>query len=62
MRMITGAILTLAAVQAFAHAHSGRFPDHVYVKEVLLPTSLVLALFGIAFLTWGAITDRRRQP
>jgi len=57
--MITGAILVLAAVQAFAHAYSAPFPNQIFVCEVLVPTSTVLAAFGAGFLIWGAISEKK---
>jgi hypothetical protein len=59
MRMLSGAILILVAEQAFAHAHMAEFPNQVFVNEVLYPTSMVLAAFGIGFLIWGVITERK---
>lgn len=58
MRMLTGAILILAAEQAFAHSHLVGFPHQGYVSEVLIPASLVLGLLGTGFLLWGTIKDR----
>ena len=60
MRMLTGAILVLAAEQAFAHAYLVSFPHQVFVSEVLLPTSLVLVLMGLAFLIWGLVADAKK--
>ena len=60
MRMITGAILILSAEQAFAHGHLVQFPNQIFVNEVLMPTSLVLAVFGVGFLIWGAIVERKQ--
>jgi hypothetical protein len=59
MRMLTGAILIVAAEQAFSHAHLIGFPHGVFASQVLLPTSLVLALAGLAFLIWGVATERK---
>ncbi|MBI1314665.1 hypothetical protein GC176_25510 [bacterium] len=56
MRMVTGAILLLAAEQAFAHTQLVRFPNHQFTRDVLYPASSVL---GIAFLIWGALVDAR---
>ena len=58
MRMLTGAILILAAEQAFAHSHLVGFPHQSYVSEVLIPASLVLGLLGAGYLVWGTIKDR----
>jgi len=57
--MITGAILIGAAEQAFAHAHSIGFPHAVFASQVLLPSSLVLAVIGVGFLVWGILTERK---
>jgi hypothetical protein len=57
--MVTGAILILAAEQAFSHAHLVVFPDRVFAREVLIPTSLVLTAFGVGFLIWGILTERK---
>ena len=59
MRMVTGAILIGAAEQAFSHAHSIGFPHAVFASQVLLPSSLVLALAGLGFLLWGVVTERK---
>jgi hypothetical protein len=59
MRLVTGAVLLAAAEQAFAHAHLIGFPHGVFASQVLLPSSLVLALVGLGFLTWGVITERK---
>jgi hypothetical protein len=59
MRLVTGAILIAAAEQAFSHAHLIGFPHGVFASQVLLPASLVLALAGLSFLTWGIVTERK---
>jgi hypothetical protein len=59
MRLVTGAILIAAAEQAFAHTHLIGFPNSVFAAEVLLPTSLVLAVVGLGFLLWGVVADRK---
>lgn len=61
MRMLTGAILLLTAEQAFAHAHLVHFPNVPFVREVLIPASLVLAVFGLGFLVWGILTERKNS-
>ncbi|MCA9037269.1 MAG: hypothetical protein KDA91_19170 [Planctomycetaceae bacterium] len=61
MRMITGALLILAAEQAFAHALLVPFPNNVFATEFLYPVSMVLAVLGIGFLIWGIVSDQR-QP
>lgn len=59
MRLVTGAILIAAAEQAFSHAHLIGFPHGVFASQVLLPVSLVLAVAGLSFLTWGIVTERK---
>lgn len=59
MRMISGALLLLAAEQAFAHAHQIGFPYQIFAREILLPSSLVLALAGIGFFIWGLFTESK---
>ncbi len=59
MRMLSGVILLAAAEQAFSHAHLIGFPHTAFAREVLLPTSLVFALFGMGFLIWGVVTERK---
>ena len=58
MKTLSGAIFLLTAEQAFAHAHLVQFPHQVFVRELLLPISLVLTVLGIGFLIWGLLTDR----
>lgn len=60
MRMITGAILLLAAEQSFAHAYLIGFPHQSYASQVLVPGSLTLGLLGLAFLIWGLAMDGRK--
>lgn len=59
MRLVTGAILLAAAEQAFAHAHMIGFPHGDFASQVLWPVSVVLALLGLGFLTWGVLTERK---
>jgi uncharacterized membrane protein len=63
MRMVAGAVLIMAAEQAFAHSLMVRFPNHLFAREVLLPSSAVLLALGLAFLVWGTLTEfQRRTP
>lgn len=57
MKMVTGAILIAAAEQSFSHAHLIGFPHQVFARDILIPTSLVLATLGVAFLLWGVLTN-----
>lgn len=59
MRTVTGAVLIVAAEQAFSHAYLIGFPHAVFASQVLLPSSLVLAVAGLGFLIWGVITERK---
>jgi hypothetical protein len=59
MRMITGAVLILAAEQAFAHAHQIGFPHQVFAREILLPASVALMLVGVGLLVWGVVRERK---
>lgn len=59
MRTVSGAVLILAAEQAFSHAHLVGFPHEVFVRQVLLPTSAMLVLLGAGLLVWGIITERK---
>ncbi len=60
MRMLTGAVLLLAAEQAFAHTYLIGFPHQAAASEVLVPASLVLLTLGLTFLVWGLIQDHRK--
>ncbi|MFO0870309.1 MAG: hypothetical protein U0935_15375 [Pirellulales bacterium] len=59
MRMLTGAVLILAAEQAFAHAHMANFPNEPRVRDVLYPACIFLVLLGSVLLVWGLVTDRK---
>ncbi|MEW4531365.1 MAG: hypothetical protein ACF8PG_16215 [Maioricimonas sp. JB045] len=58
MRTISGAILLLAAEQAFAHSQMVSFPNQVFASQVLYPASMILAGLGLLLLVWGILTDR----
>ena len=57
MRMLTGAILILAAEQAFAHAHLVNFPYDGLVRDVLIPGATVSAIVGLILLIWGLFSE-----
>ena len=61
MRMICGAILLLAAEQAFSHAYLIGFPHQVYASQVLVPASATLGLVGFGVFLWGLVTDGRKS-
>ena len=41
MRLLTGAVLLLAAEQSFAHAQLIGFPNHDVAADVLMPAAFV---------------------
>jgi len=57
MRTVTGAILLLAAEQAYAHACLIPFPNQEAAAQVLLPASSVALVLGTVFLIWGIATE-----
>ena len=59
MKLVTGSILLLAAVQAYAHANSIPFPNQQHASETLIPASLVLVVLGVVYLIWGTVTAVR---
>lgn len=62
MRMIAGAVLALAAVQAFASAHTIPFPHGVFARDVLVPVSAALALLSGFLLLWGIVAETDLAP
>jgi hypothetical protein len=62
MRLLSGAVLLLAAEQAFAHSQLIGFPNHHVAADVLIPASVVFLLLGAIFLTWGLLTERAPSP
>ncbi len=61
MRTVTGAILLLAAEQAYAHSCLIAFPDQEAAGQILIPASLVMLGLGIGFLVWGICTEGGRR-
>jgi hypothetical protein len=59
MRTLTGAILILAAEQAFSHSYLIAFPHQAFAQRILIPFSGATALLGLAFLVFGVFTDRK---
>lgn len=57
MKLASGAILLLAAEQAFAHAHLVQFPHHDVAAQVLIPAAVVLLAAGLLLLVWGVLTE-----
>ena len=62
MRMLTGALLILAAEQAFAHAHLVNFPYDGLVRDVLIPGATVSAVVGLILLVWGLFSETPARP
>lgn len=59
MKLVTGAVLLLAAEQAYAHAKLVQFPNHESAAAVLVPASLILSVLGLLMFTWGVVTEAR---
>jgi hypothetical protein len=57
MKLVAGAILLLAAEQAYAQAHLIQFPNHDIASGVLIPAALVLAVLGGLVFAWGLWTE-----
>lgn len=53
MRMLTGALLLLAAEQAFSHSLQIGFPNTETAQDILYPASLMLLICGVFLLGWG---------
>lgn len=61
MKLVTGAVLLLAAVQAYAHAISTPFPNQAQASDVFTPASLVLTVLGLIYLVWGTLSAVHSQ-
>lgn len=61
MKMISGAVLMLAAEEAFAHAQLVQFPNHETAWSVLVPASVVFLALGCLLMVWGLVTDARTK-
>lgn len=59
MRTVTGAILLLAAEQAYYHAHAVDFPHQAHFLRTYTWVSAGLALLGAGFVLWGVMTERK---
>ena len=57
MKMVSGALLLLAAEQAFAHAQLVQFPNQDEATRVLIPASVVFLAVGALLLVWGILTE-----
>jgi len=62
MRMLSSAVLLLAAEQSFAHAHLIGFPSHDIAATILFPAALVFLVLGGLLMTWGLVTEGVRPP
>ena len=59
MRLIAGAILLLAAEQAYAHAQLVPFTNRDTALRVFIPAAIGLSIFGALLILWGLFTDGR---
>ena len=59
MKLVSDAILFLAAEQAYAHAHLVQFPNHDVASRVLVPGRLVLLVLAVLMFVWGLLTEAR---
>ncbi|MEZ6066406.1 MAG: hypothetical protein R3B90_12030 [Planctomycetaceae bacterium] len=62
MRMVTGAVLLLAAEHSYAHTYMIGFPSHDLVAGVLLPAAIGFGVLGAIILTWELLTELRSTP
>lgn len=60
MKLLSGAVLLLAAEQAFAHAQLVQFPNHDVAASVLIPACVVFSTVGSLLFVWGLLTETRR--
>jgi hypothetical protein len=61
MKMVSGALLLLAAEQAFAHVQLVQFPNQEEAARVLAPASLLFLTVGSILLIWGIFTESRSR-
>ena len=61
MKLLSGAVLLLAAEQAFAHALLVQFPNHHLASQVLMPACVVLLALGSLLLGWGLLTESHQH-
>jgi hypothetical protein len=59
MRSLTGAVLILAAEQAFSHAYLIGFPHQAYARTILIPFATGAGLVGIGYLVFGFFRDQK---
>lgn len=59
MKMVSGALLLVAAEQAYAHAKLVQFPNEDAAASVLMPASLVFLTLGTLLMIWGLLTESR---
>ena len=57
MKLISGAIMLLAAEQAYAHSQLIGFPNSRAAGEVLWPAALFFLIAGMSLLLWGIWTE-----
>ncbi len=59
MKLLSGALLLLAAEQAYAHANLVQFPNQDSAARVLYPASLVFLTLGVLMTVWGLLSEVR---
>lgn len=59
MKMVSGALLLVAAEQAYAHSKLVQFPNEDAAASVLMPASLVFLTLGTLLIIWGLLTESR---
>jgi hypothetical protein len=59
MKLLSGAVLLLAAEQAYAHSHLIGFPNHEVAADVLIPAAVVFLVLGSLLVTWGLFAEGR---
>jgi hypothetical protein len=59
MKLLSGALLLLAAEQAYAHANLVQFPNQDSAAQVLIPASVVFVVLGFILTAWGLLIEMR---
>ena len=59
MRSLTGAVLILAAEQAFSHAFLIGFPHQAYAQKILIPFAAAAGSIGLGYLLFGYFRDQK---
>ena len=59
MKLLSGALLLLAAEQAYAHAKLLQFPNQDSAAQVLIPASVAFLVVGLVLCFWGLFSEMR---